>query len=322
MGEMLCDELIAFRGKTQRPIILIGHSLGGLLIKEALLHARKKPPSDFSKLCVGLVFFGVPHHGLRNEQLVSIVKGQPNESLVSDLVVNADAEPSTLLRRITSHFAESFKDRLRIISIFEREPSALLQLRPDGKLSKSGDKVLMVTKQSAINIGITVAANEDNIGFDLDHSDLVKFPSRSCGLYKIVEKRIKDLVDPIFAPTCTAQLVAAIYSRCHMDSTDPPHPSLVELQNLGVGAVAKLDAALTGVLVVIVHDFERVSMGTGSGGQWHDLEATARFIEAFIEADHFKVLLARTGEYSLGSAGLLASQERISVSWCNVSDFT
>lgn len=49
---------------SDRPIILVGHSLGGILIKQALVNAhnnvRYKPLKDAT---TGLVFFGTPHAG-------------------------------------------------------------------------------------------------------------------------------------------------------------------------------------------------------------------------------------------------------------------
>ncbi|KAI1157435.1 hypothetical protein F5B18DRAFT_180543 [Nemania serpens] len=195
MGKTLLELVTAFRANSQvkRPIILIGHSLGGLLIKEALLHASKSRRYDLSETCVGLLFFGVPNHGLRNEQLLSLVNGQPNAALIRDLLVDQDTEPSTFLKRISSQFAESCKGQYPVISFYELKPSPIIQRQTDGTLTKSSDKVLMVTQKSATSTGITAVVDEDNVALDVDHSGLVKFSSRTCGSYSIVRERIRLL---------------------------------------------------------------------------------------------------------------------------------
>ncbi|KAK7218004.1 hypothetical protein V2G26_006007 [Clonostachys chloroleuca] len=74
---------------TQRPIIFLGHSLGGLLIKEALCLAsdgeRDSQNRDFCKSSYGLVFFGVPNLGLKHESLKEITREHLNKQLILDL---------------------------------------------------------------------------------------------------------------------------------------------------------------------------------------------------------------------------------------------
>jgi hypothetical protein len=47
-----------------RPILLLGHSLGGLLIKQALINAHNNPKyTPIKDATTGLAFFATPHHG-------------------------------------------------------------------------------------------------------------------------------------------------------------------------------------------------------------------------------------------------------------------
>lgn len=47
-----------------RPILLLGHSMGGLLIKQALINAHNNPKyTPIKDATTGLVFFATPHHG-------------------------------------------------------------------------------------------------------------------------------------------------------------------------------------------------------------------------------------------------------------------
>ncbi|MCJ1459344.1 hypothetical protein MMC28_009721, partial [Mycoblastus sanguinarius] len=93
----LLESIHSHRGDpvaSSRPVIFLGHSLGGLLIKEALAIARDETnrtskDEQFFKVCYGLIFFGVPNLGLRNEELLTTVIGKrPSERLIRDLIVD------------------------------------------------------------------------------------------------------------------------------------------------------------------------------------------------------------------------------------------
>lgn len=71
---------------------------------------------NFSSI-YGALLFGVPNLGIRIEQWLPIVKGQPNENLIRNLAPN-----SRYLRNLRENFrsAFSFPDS-EIISIYETE---------------------------------------------------------------------------------------------------------------------------------------------------------------------------------------------------------
>ncbi|CAH0052972.1 unnamed protein product, partial [Clonostachys solani] len=201
LGNALMETVTAFRSKTQtlrRPIIFISHSLGGLLIKEALLLSRRKfgeTNPTISRATYGILFFGVPNHGLRNEQLRTLVDGQPNKAFINDLLVDDDSEASGFLKRLTVQFAESFKGYYHIVTFYERLLSPTLERNKAGGWSKTGRRCLMVTEQSATSTGIVATADEDNIPMNADHSGLVKFSSRNHGEYLVVQERLRQLVE-------------------------------------------------------------------------------------------------------------------------------
>ncbi|KAI0163841.1 hypothetical protein GGR57DRAFT_497931 [Xylariaceae sp. FL1272] len=218
MGKTLFESVNAFRNGSRRPIILIGHSLGGLLIKEFY---------DLSEICVGLLFFGVPNHGLRNEQLLSLVDGQPNKPLIRSLVVDKDTEPSEFLDRLSRDFAKCCKDQYYIVSFYERKKSRVVEIQPDGTLDRTGAPVLMVTKKSATSIGITAAASEDNVPVEADHSGLVKFGSRWQGTYLTVKTRIERLATQgvqVISDRSTDRL-STESQRAWANLNDPPYDS-------------------------------------------------------------------------------------------------
>lgn len=99
---------------------------------KALVHASRSPATPahrlLSQACCGLLFFGVPQLGLRNEKLASVVKGMPNENLIRALVVDDESEPSAFLSRISDDFARCFQDRLRVVSFYEGRRSATVDV--------------------------------------------------------------------------------------------------------------------------------------------------------------------------------------------------
>ncbi|KAF2236478.1 hypothetical protein EV356DRAFT_73100 [Viridothelium virens] len=69
-----------------RPLIFIAHSLGGILVKEALVQMQDDPHDQrMLKTVFGALFFGVPNHGMDITSLRTMVRGQPNENLVTQL---------------------------------------------------------------------------------------------------------------------------------------------------------------------------------------------------------------------------------------------
>ncbi|KND92361.1 Vegetative incompatibility protein HET-E-1 [Tolypocladium ophioglossoides CBS 100239] len=201
LGDALLEQIIAFRQNDDtslRPVIFIGHSLGGLLIKEALVRAHQKANSansNLSKAVFGLLFFGVPNLGLRNDRLRTLVQGQPNKALIDALLVDDDSEPSTFMKRIADQFSETCKGQYRVVAFFERKLSPTIQVDQDGMWCKSGRECLLVTEKSATSTGLALVSEEDNIALNADHSGLVKYESRGQGDYPVVRERLRRLID-------------------------------------------------------------------------------------------------------------------------------
>ncbi|KAF8243669.1 hypothetical protein K440DRAFT_38565 [Wilcoxina mikolae CBS 423.85] len=110
--------------EKNRPIIFMGHSLGGILILQALVEARR----DRSRKSIldsthAIMFFGTPHQGMRTEELETMIEAD-SEGKRSH---TARHQLLTQLRE-GSEFLESQKDELshiwegftpRIVSFYE-----------------------------------------------------------------------------------------------------------------------------------------------------------------------------------------------------------
>ena len=138
LASTLLDGLVGFRRDTQtrqRPLCFVCHSLGGVVLKEALvISSNAKDPEhiDHHEVMLGtsgLVLMGVPNLGLNHDQLRTVVDGKPNDNFVTDLITRTDGEPSQYLTRLTQDFARlcgSQQQPWRIVSYYERLRSPTL----------------------------------------------------------------------------------------------------------------------------------------------------------------------------------------------------
>ncbi|KAL9487937.1 hypothetical protein ACSS6W_000214 [Trichoderma asperelloides] len=195
LGKTLLESIKITRGKNakDRPLIFIAHSLGGLVVKEALVRAAtgNEAYQTISRSCYALMFFGVPHRGLNNLSLMSMVKGQPNESLVRDL-----SESSRFLSSLHEDFNACFTfDDTHVLSISETKHTPTVEWCSEtGRWERTGPKVMMVGHTSAAY----AHQNEkfyNRLSINADHSEMVKFDNISNPDYSIIQDKIKDLVN-------------------------------------------------------------------------------------------------------------------------------
>ena len=195
--------------ERSRPIIFIGHSLGGLVIKQvgylALLTStidshHQQALADASQAiyendaailgsCIGLFFFGVPNRGLNVENLRTLVKDQKNEHFINDL-----REGSELLRQAYQRFLQGVELKgCQITSFFELRDTQAVVLRPDGTWKRSGEMTRVVTKESA-TFSLPSEAIHMQLGIDADHSNMVKFADNCDHHYIRVRDRLMECV--------------------------------------------------------------------------------------------------------------------------------
>ncbi|KAL6792985.1 hypothetical protein J3E68DRAFT_451420 [Trichoderma sp. SZMC 28012] len=174
-----------------RPLILIGHSLGGLVVKHALVQASEGSEDDLAvfRSCYAVMFFAVPNRGLDNISLMSMVKGQPNEDLVRNLGVE-----SPFLNHLHESFHKRFTLNSEIICAFETRTTPTVEWNSETKSwERTGPEVMMVPQNSAIYAG----PNEkpyDQLPIEADHSEIVKFSDASNSDYIIIQSRIEKWV--------------------------------------------------------------------------------------------------------------------------------
>ncbi|RDW73010.1 hypothetical protein BP6252_06917 [Coleophoma cylindrospora] len=201
LAKSMLEEICTMRddeASQKRPIIFLGHSLGGLVIKDALVTASKsqghKPWQRIFQSCQSLVFFGVPNLGMSFEELARMVDGSESEQLVRDLLVDKDHDTRPLLQRLNEEFVECLQKRndFDILCYYETKLSPRISKEKDQVISHRG--TLIVNQASAAYTGLT-AKSYNILELEGDHRSMVKFAERNRTGYRGLSGRIKQFID-------------------------------------------------------------------------------------------------------------------------------
>lgn len=170
-----------------RPIIFIAHSLGGLIVKDALflsyLEGVKEAPAAGDKTIaaikwstMGVLFAGTPHRGADKAMwattatnLAWFIQKDHSTQLLDTL-----KRGSEVLERLQYHF----KDILQSFAIY-----TLLEEIGYPKIGK------VVEKDSAV-----IGWHEKEILMHANHSDMIKFSSQTENEYRKVRNIIREII--------------------------------------------------------------------------------------------------------------------------------
>ncbi|MCJ1349722.1 hypothetical protein MMC31_007963, partial [Peltigera leucophlebia] len=122
--------------ELRRPIIFIGHSLGGIVIKQSLFQAKiEERYNSINESTVGIVFLGTPHRGSEKAvygkiltTLATTVLNKPSPRLINALQLNSEA-----LMRLTTEFRFQLP-KYRVYSFYEMKPMKMLSTLVSNKL--------------------------------------------------------------------------------------------------------------------------------------------------------------------------------------------
>lgn len=112
---------------SAKPLVLLAHSLGGIVLKQAMVSIARTGGS--AKFIVDstrrVVFFGVPNRGMKISHLLPMVENQPNAPIVQSLSVGSD-----YLQSLDEQFSGIVTHRgIQICSVYETKMSPTTQVR-------------------------------------------------------------------------------------------------------------------------------------------------------------------------------------------------
>ena len=156
-----------------RPLIFIAHSLGGLVLKQALIQLASTDGFDrrIVQSTYGILFFGVPNQGMNISPLLAMVGSQLNMPFLT-LLSKDSGSLQGLVERFRIVF--DFKDS-EIISFYETRASRTAKKDGNGTWSMSGDYAVLVDRFSAKS-GRSWEENQSFLQpIGRNNSDMVKF---------------------------------------------------------------------------------------------------------------------------------------------------
>lgn len=212
-----------------KPVVFLAHSLGGIVLKQALLTLADRSIAHGSvfELIRGGILFGVPHRGMAQEPLLALVKGQPNEELVKDLAKDSHYLASLddrftgvlMARRIVFNFAYETKTSptVEVCSSFATKAALIIrrvsatelgyyhstpvnclltgtQRLKNGSISRAGPPQILVDRPSATR-GAYGTSQDIIFSINNDHSSMVKFP-RGSSICENVLNRLDRICNP------------------------------------------------------------------------------------------------------------------------------
>ncbi|KAF8252006.1 hypothetical protein K440DRAFT_578369, partial [Wilcoxina mikolae CBS 423.85] len=182
--------------KKNRPIIFIGHSLGGILILQALIECkRNREHSHILDAMHSIIFFGTPHQGMRTYDLEEMVDAESG---------GYETSRHNLLRQLRagSEFLENQKEDLsyiweehkpKIISFYETVQTPTVKRSDLGSYSRDGKESEMVSRFSTQ----LYVPTEQRVPVEENHSNMVKFASAEDRTYRTVLRYVKGWVDSL-----------------------------------------------------------------------------------------------------------------------------
>ncbi|KAK4077349.1 uncharacterized protein Triagg1_3681 [Trichoderma aggressivum f. europaeum] len=181
-------------GTDPRKLLFFAHSLGGIVLKEALRMLADSSVRDELILnrTRGAIFFGVPSQGLDVSDLQVMLQGQPNK----DALVKEISDESPFVRVLEEQFSGiSHLQKMKLLWAYETETTPTV-ITVDGKYKRAGPGTIFVSPSSATSQRCNFEPGS-TIQINANHSDMVKFSPGSELIDRIAYKLQEMLEDVI-----------------------------------------------------------------------------------------------------------------------------
>ncbi|KAI1735199.1 hypothetical protein F4680DRAFT_453107 [Xylaria scruposa] len=215
VAENLLNLLASQRDDPYRPLIFVCHSLGGLVVKRAIVHARSDETYETIRTSIrGLAFFSTPHRGGNNvgygdtaARVARFVLGNPENTFMEALKGDS---------LFADSMADDFRQRLldfKIISFYETRPY--------------GNFGLVVNKHSA-TLGLP-GSHEKQIALNANHRHMCKFESAEDPIYQQVEINLLEMIQDAASYRQWPPTGRAMISKMGINGAVPPRTGNVAI---------------------------------------------------------------------------------------------
>ncbi|KAH7022316.1 hypothetical protein EDB80DRAFT_5992 [Ilyonectria destructans] len=188
-NDLLRNLVLKRLDNPNRPIIFIAHSLGGLVVKRAiLLCATNNDWGAIKNSTKSIIFMGTPHMGSeKTEDLVVVQKLASLIKFQSPIATNLTKELktfSTAVQDINMEFTIDVHRSIELLCCYESHPQRL----------PNGSREIIVPQWSAVLQGV------DNIDLNCHHGGLPKFRSPDEPRFELFWGEVQRLVRKATAP--------------------------------------------------------------------------------------------------------------------------
>ncbi|KAK1448331.1 hypothetical protein CCUS01_11739 [Colletotrichum cuscutae] len=239
IAKSMLEGLRANREKIRdRPIVFIGHSMGGLVIAKAITLAAETYREIFPRLfeCIaGCAFFGTPFGGAQVAAIASMLGsigeqlGYTKSSALVDMMKPGD-ENLNELRGDLLRLAAKMSPHVQLFCFYENHPTDFTQAKLGPTMSKIAKTVISKKLQDFVSRESATLPGIQEMGLAANHRDLVKFSDFKDPRYQLVREPLKRLIHG-------ANLVA----KNRLNSTRGIEPEVVNnvMELLNGGQVSK-----------------------------------------------------------------------------------
>ncbi|KAF5670816.1 hypothetical protein FDENT_11137 [Fusarium denticulatum] len=186
LADALLDELESLRKreKQTRPVVFVGHSIGGIIVKMVLTKASRDPSfEDIYRQCYGAAFFGSSYFAMPSlatgiQNLLQLSAPMPT-SITDDLRVG-----NTLLLQLDDDF-KSISHDFRIWTLYETI---------DSRLSGSSGDVYFTAPLTSIKSAILGMRQETILPLQSDHANIASFGRHNVHTMRLFLKQLSALI--------------------------------------------------------------------------------------------------------------------------------
>ena len=180
----------------RRPIVFIGHSMGGLVIAKAitLADARRDQFPVMFETIAGCIFFGTPFGGATAAAAASFfaLTGEKFDKANSSKLLDIMKPGDEGLREMKNDFMRlvgKLSQKIELYCFYEEQPTNFAKLIGLPSWIKTPKEIAeFVTRDSATLNGVS------ELGLACIHRDLVKFDGPKDERYQLVRNPVKDII--------------------------------------------------------------------------------------------------------------------------------
>ena len=193
-----------FPTTRSRPIVFVGHSMGGLIIAKAICRAADSRRELFPKLfesVAGCFFFGTPFGGAPAAEFAATVAhiGEKFDQTVTSKLLELMKPDNESLYELRNDFVRcvgKLSQRIKLFAFFEEQETDLAKMIGQ-PIFASLFKLIMPKSLKGVMVdrdSATLSGVMDSMGMASNHRDLVKFESFKDPRYQIVRDPLKSII--------------------------------------------------------------------------------------------------------------------------------